>query len=169
MTITLKLMVVQVVFMARTVVIIIITVIVMIILAVVVVVVDITTLTTTAVDIPLPKSVLVVVHPNFQHPFIHTHFTAKLLYQILISLLHLPSNSLRELQHLVLLELTELGPEPLPRARILITHRCNHRRRQINVGIRTHLIIVVDVVVRMRMEPGPRESKKHVRGGGVVG
>lgn len=113
MTITLEPMMVQVVSMAAIVVITIITVIVMIILAVVVVAVDITSPTTTAIDIPLPKSVLVVVHPNFQHPFIHTHFTAKFLHQILISLLHLPSNSLSKLQHPILLKLTELGSEPL--------------------------------------------------------
>lgn len=65
----------------------------------------------------LPKSVFVIVHPNLQNPSVHPNLMAELLHQFLVPLLHLPPHSLRELVHLILLILCELGPEPLPRIR----------------------------------------------------
>lgn len=70
------------------------------------------------VDVVLGKSALVVMHPNLEHPFLDSDFCTKPRNQILVFPLHLPPNPLRELQHLLLLILTELRPEPLPPARI---------------------------------------------------
>ena len=66
-----------------------------------------------AANISLTKSVLVVVHPNLEHPFANTNFIAELFNQTLIALLHLPPQFFREREHLLLLLLTELGAKPL--------------------------------------------------------
>lgn len=65
----------------------------------------------------LREGVLVIVHPHLENSFVDADFAAKLQDHLLVPLLHLPPNSFRELVHLFLLILAELGPEPLPAAR----------------------------------------------------
>lgn len=65
----------------------------------------------------LTQAVLVVMHPNFQHTFVNPNFIAKLLNQIFISFLHLPSNPLCKLIHSLFLALAELCPKSLTRRR----------------------------------------------------
>ncbi|CAL9003161.1 unnamed protein product [Prunus brigantina] len=84
--------------------------------------------TATAIDdVSFGKGVLIVVYPNLENPFVHINLIAKLLHNLLIPLLHLSSNPVRKLVHIVLPILAELGLEPLP---------CVWARRN-NWGLRT--------------------------------
>lgn len=71
----------------------------------------------------LTQGVLVVVHPDLEHMALDARLVAELLHRRLVLLLDPPPNPLREHQHLVLLVLRELGPEPLP---VAPRTRCPH-------------------------------------------
>lgn len=58
-------------------------------------------------------SVLVVVHPHFEHIALDTKLGAELIERHVILPLYPPPDPLRELKHLILLFLRELRPEPL--------------------------------------------------------
>lgn len=61
----------------------------------------------------LTQGVLVVVHPNLEHMTFHAHFATELLHHCLVMLLNPPPQPLCQTEHLILLLLRELGPEPL--------------------------------------------------------
>lgn len=59
----------------------------------------------------LPEVVLVVMHPHFQNPPLNSDVAAESIDQIFIFLLNFPPNSLREFEHFLLLNLSELRAE----------------------------------------------------------
>jgi len=62
----------------------------------------------------LPAAVvLIVVHPHLEDPSWNANLIAEILHQPFIPFLHSPPQTLREILHLFLLLLAELGPEPL--------------------------------------------------------
>ncbi|WVZ25926.1 hypothetical protein V8G54_004470 [Vigna mungo] len=69
-----------------------------------------------------PKGVLVVVHPHLEDPSRDPNVIAELLDQSIIPFLHSPPQFLREVLHLLLLLLAELGPVPLLRVLALQHH-----------------------------------------------
>lgn len=81
------------------------------------------------IGVSLSEGVLVVVHPNFENGAVDPDFTAELLNQVLVPLLDLPTNSLCELQHPLLLGPAEFRPEPLPAARVGADHGGRMRLR----------------------------------------
>ncbi|CAL5400469.1 unnamed protein product [Camellia sinensis] len=62
----------------------------------------------------LPKSVFIVVHPDFEHTSVDPNVAAELVDQLFVPLLHLPPNSLCQFVHPLLLILREFCSEPLP-------------------------------------------------------
>lgn len=61
----------------------------------------------------LPEIVLVVMHPHFQNPSLNSDVAAESIDQIFIFFLNLPPNSLREFEHFLFLNLSELRAESL--------------------------------------------------------
>lgn len=61
----------------------------------------------------LPEIVLVVMHPHFQNPSLNSDVAAEFIDQIFIFFLNLPPNSLREFEHFLFLNLSELRAESL--------------------------------------------------------
>lgn len=64
----------------------------------------------------LSESVLVVMHPHFQNPFLQSSFAAEFINQIFIFFLHFPPDPLRESHHFLLLILGEFCAEPFAAA-----------------------------------------------------
>lgn len=64
----------------------------------------------------LAEGVLVVVHPDFEDPFLDADFAAEFANYILVPLLHFPPHPLCKFQHLLLLILGEPRAEALPAA-----------------------------------------------------
>lgn len=85
--------------------------------------VEIVAKSNTSGGVSFAEGVLIVVHPNLENAFVDSDFVAEVVDNLLVPLLHLPSHSFGKLMHLILLVLTELGPEPLPRIRARGHHR----------------------------------------------
>lgn len=85
--------------------------------------VEIVAKSNTSGGVSLAEGVLIVVHPHLENAFVDSDFVAEVVDNLLVPLLHLPSHSFGKLIHLILLVLTELGPEPLPRIRARGHHR----------------------------------------------
>lgn len=109
------------------------------------------------------QSAFIVVHPDLEHPFFHADFVAESDNDFLVSLLHLPTNPVREFVHLFFLILGEFRPEPFSPVRVRHGVGCGPR-----AGCRRHR----DGIVFLRCWPpwyAGAEGKKHVGSGGVVG
>lgn len=72
------------------------------------------TITITVTVVVLPKSVFIVVHPDFEHTSVDPNVAAELVDQLFVPLLHLPPNSLCQFVHPLLLILGEFCSESLP-------------------------------------------------------
>ncbi|PON67315.1 hypothetical protein TorRG33x02_264880, partial [Trema orientale] len=111
-----------------------------------------------AINVFLPERVLVIMHPNLEDPLVHSDLVAELHNKLLIPLLHLPPDPLRELVHLLLLVLTKLGPKPLP----------GIRARRHHPGPSPSHADPGRVLLRARPRYPGREGQEHVGRRGVV-
>lgn len=108
------------------------------------------------------QGAFIVVHPHFEHPFFHADFVAESDNDILVSLLHLPTNPVREFVHLFFLILGKFRPEPFSPVRV---------RHGVGCGPRAWRRRHRDGVVFLRCWApwyAGAQGEKHVGSGGVV-
>lgn len=103
------------------------------------------------------ECVLVVMHPDFEHPFIDAGFAAEFVNGVLVSLLHFPPDFLGEFEHFLLLKLSEFGAVALAAAGV------EHLRRGSVNGAGNR-----GVVIRWGGGEAVAECQQHVRRGRVV-
>jgi hypothetical protein len=101
-------------------------------------------------------SILVVVHPHFEHVALDADLGAELVERHVIVPLNPPPDPLRELQHLILLLLRELCPEPLR------TRPRPHSLRRLRPSIPTNTTIVMMKIGTIG-NGGPRIVQQHRR------